>query len=73
MADPDVARALIARYRAHQVRDREAIAWIDAGGRHYDQATGRTEFVDTTASYRSDRVSHIEMLDDLIRLYQRDV
>ena len=73
MSDAALARRQIAKYRQAQAEDRVALDLIDAGWRHFDQEAGQRGLTDSTGRYRERPLAHTEMLDELIRLYQRDI
>ncbi len=71
MTDEEFRAYPIAKYQADQGRDRQVIAWIDAGGRHFDQAPGATGMVDSTDKVRAGRVAHIKMLEELVQMWSQ--
>lgn len=69
----EFARRQIEKYRAAQEKDREELASLDAGWRHFDQQPGQATMVDTPDRRRAEKIAHVAMLQDLIRLYKRDL
>ena len=71
--DAEFARRQIEKYRAAIDRDFEELARLSSGVRHFDQLPNQAGMVDTTEHRRSEKLAHVEMLRDLIRLYERDL
>ena len=71
MTEDEIKAVHIANHRADQAVDRAAVAWIDSGGRHFDQLPGTSAMVDSTNRIRGERLAHIDMLENLVGLWSR--
>ncbi len=66
MTKTEFAALKISVYRAAQKTDRDALAELHKGIRHYANAGP----VDTTEEYRAEKLAHIAHLDRCVRLWK---
>ena len=72
-ADREFARQRIAFYSSEKSIAQRAIQRIDEGMTFHEATLERPTMHDVTDQYRADQERRIEMFDDLIRVWSRDL
>lgn len=73
MANIEIAKALIERYRKDRAQYQGTIRIIDEGLKHYDYDPTLGGLFEITQAYRKSALDSISRLENLIELYEKDL